>query len=162
MNDSVYVAVDLGAGSGRIFLAGLAPGELLLDEVRRFHYPPVQMDGHLRWNLASIFDEIKTGIRVANERARQLRRPIQSLGVDSWGVDYGLIDAEGKLLELPICYRDERTQHEREAVFARVPRDEIFARTGIQFLVFNTLYQLHAHARAGLPPGAARLLMIPD
>jgi len=162
MNDSVYVAVDLGAGSGRIFLAGLAPGELLLDEVRRFHYPPVQMDGHLRWNLASIFDEIKTGIRVANERARQLRRPIQSLGVDSWGVDYGLIDAEGKLLELPICYRDERTQGVMEQVFARVSREEIFDRSGVQFMSFNTLFQLYAHAQEGIPANARKLLLIPD
>src|SRR2546427_12131983 len=122
MNDSLYIAVDLGAGSGRVFLAGVARGELLLEEVRGFKYPPVQLQNHLRWNLPEIFEEIKTGIRVANERARQLRRPIQSLGVDSWGVDYGLIDAEGKLLELPICYRDERTQGVMDQVFAQVAR----------------------------------------
>src|SRR5439155_2469365 len=83
MADSLYVAVDLGAGSGRIFLAGLMPGELLLEEIRRFHYSPVRMDGHLRWNVASIFDEIKTGIRKAGRRARELGRPIESIGVDS-------------------------------------------------------------------------------
>jgi len=162
MADSLYVAVDLGAGSGRIFLAGLMPGELLLEEIRRFHYSPVRMDGHLRWNVASIFDEIKTGIRKAGRRARELGRPIESIGVDSWGVDYGLIDAEGKLIEDPICYRDQRTQGTMEQVFARMPREEIYQRTGIQFLSFNTLFQLYAHAQAGIPENATRLLLIPD
>ncbi len=123
MADSLYVAVDLGAGSGRIFVGGLAPGELLLEEVRRFHYPPVQIDGHLRWNLASIFDEIKTGIRKTGQRAREATA---------------------------------------EQVFAHIPREEIYRRTGIQFLNFNTLFQLYAHAQAGIPENAARLLLIPD
>src|SRR5207253_7390949 len=87
-------------------------------------------------------------------------RPVQSIGVDSWGVDYGLIDADGKLLENPVCYRDERTQGVMERVFARMPRKEIFERTGIQFLVFNTLFQLYAHDP--LPESAWRLLLIPD
>lgn len=162
LNQSLYIAVDLGAGSGRVFLAGLAPGELLLEEVRRFHYPANHVEGHLRWNLPRVFDEIKAGLREAAQRARQLERPIHSIGVDGWGVDYGLIDTEGKLIEQPICYRDERTQGVMEKVFARVPREEIFQRTGIQFLVFNTLFQLYAHAQAGIPKTAAKLLLIPD
>ena len=162
MNDSLYIAVDLGAGSGRVFLAGVARAELLLEEVRRFQYPPVQLQNHLRWNLPEIFEEIKTGIRVASERARELRRPIQSIGVDSWGVDYGLIDAEGKLCELPICYRDERTQGVMEQVFAQVAREDIFERTGVQFMSFNTLFQLYAHAQEGIPANARKLLLVPD
>src|SRR5437762_2075767 len=162
MNDSLYIAVDLGAGSGRVFLAGVARAELLLEEVRRFQYPPVRSQNHLCWNLPEIFEEIKTGIRVASERARQLRRPIQSVGVDSWGVDYGLIDTEGKLLELPICYRDERTQGVMEQVFARVSREDIFGRTGVQFMSFNTLFQLYAHVREGIPANARKLLLVPD
>src|SRR5438034_611421 len=162
MNDSLYIAVDLGAGSGRVFLAGVARAELLLEEVRRFQYPPVQLQNHLRWNLPEIFEEIKTGIRVASERACELRRPIQSIGVDSWGVDYGLIDAEGKLHELPICYRDERTQGVMEQVFAQVARKDIFDRTGVQFMSFNTLFQLYAHVREGIPANARKLLLIPD
>ncbi|MEJ7710489.1 MAG: FGGY family carbohydrate kinase, partial [Pyrinomonadaceae bacterium] len=87
----------------------------------------------------------------------------RSIGVDSWAVDYGVVDAEGCLIELPVCYRDERTQGVMEQVFASLPREEIFERTGIQFLVFNTLFQLYAHAQqAGIPHGAARLLLIPD
>jgi rhamnulokinase len=161
-NKMLYIAVDLGAGSGRMFLMGLAPGELLLEEVRRFHYPPSRRDGHLRWDLSSIFAEIKTGLREAGERARQLGRPIRSIGVDSWGVDYGLIDAAGDLVEDPVCYRDERTAGAMERVFARLPREEIYARTGIQFLNFNTIFQLFAHAQLGIPAKAAKLLMIPD
>jgi rhamnulokinase len=158
----IYIAVDLGAGSGRVFLAGVAPGELLLEEVRRFHYPPRRSDGHLRWDLTPIFAEIKTGLREAGDRARRLGRPIRSIGVDSWGVDYGLIDAGGNPVEDPVCYRDERTADAMEQVFALIPREEIYARTGIQFLNLNTLYQLFAHAQEGIPAGAAKLLMIPD
>ncbi|HEV7475181.1 MAG TPA: rhamnulokinase family protein, partial [Pyrinomonadaceae bacterium] len=155
-------AVDLGAGSGRVCLAGVARGEFLLEEVRRFRYPATLSHGHLRWNLSQIFSEIKCGLREAGERARQLGRPIRSLGVDSWGVDYGLIDAGGDLIEEPICYRDEGTQGVMEQVFAQLPRAEIFARTGIQFLVFNTLFQLYTHTQNGDLKSAARLLLIPD
>jgi rhamnulokinase len=160
MDKSLYIAIDLGAGSGRVFLAGVAPGELLLEEVQRFRYPARLSEGHLRWDFPQIFEEIKKGVREAGKRAREFRRPVQSIGVDSWGVDYGLIDAEGKLLENPICYRDERTQGVMERVFERMPREEIFERTGIQFLVFNTLFQLYAHDP--LPESAWRLLLIPD
>ena len=144
-----------------MFLTGAAPGELLLEEVRRFHYPPAQNDGHLRWNLSSIFAEIKIGVLDAGERARALGRSVRSIGVDSWGVDYGLIDAAGNLIEEPICYRDDRTQGIIEQVLKVVSRAEIYRRTGIQLLEFNTLFQLYAQARAGLPE-KARLLQIPD
>jgi len=162
MENLLYIAVDLGAGSGRVFLVGVAPGELLLEEAHRFHYPPARRDGHLRWSLPRIFAEIKAGLRAAGERARRMGRPVVSVGVDSWGVDYGLIDADGNLIEDPICYRDERTIGIMEQVFERLPRAEIFAVAGIQFLGFNTLFQLVAHAQAGIPARAAKLLMIPD
>ena len=145
-----------------MFLAGVGPGELLLDEVRRFQYPPREMAGHLRWDAARIFGEIDAGLRAAGERARALARPLHSIGVDSWGVDYGLIDGDGRLVEDPVCYRDARTTGVPAQVFARVPRAEIFRRTGIQFLDFNTLFQLEAHRREGLPASARRLLLIPD
>lgn len=162
MIDALYIAVDLGAGSGRVCLVGVAPGELLVEEVNRFRYPASQSMGHLRWDLSQIFVEIRSGMRAAGERARQLGRPIRSVGVDSWGVDYGLVNSDGELVEQPICYRDERTQGVMEQVFGRLPREEIFERTGIQFLVFNTLFQLYAHAQAGIPQAAAHLLLIPD
>lgn len=162
MSEPLYIAVDLGAGSGRVFLAAPDPREFLLDEISRFQYPPSESFGHLRWNLPEIFEQIKEGLRKAAARARELKRPIQSIGVDSWGVDYGLIDAAGNLVELPICYRDARTQRVMEQLFADIPREEIFLRTGIQFLPFNTLFQLWAHARDGIPSQSDRLLLIPD
>ena len=161
-NESLYIAVDLGAGSGRVFLAGVAPGELLLEEIRRFHYPPRHLNGHLRWDVSHIFVEIKAGLREAAERARQLSRPIHSIGVDSWAVDYGLIDANGSIIEDPVCYRDQRTANAMEQVFVQIPRQEIYARTGIQFLNLNTLFQLFAHRQTGLSAKAAKLLLIPD
>ncbi|HWQ36487.1 MAG TPA: rhamnulokinase family protein [Blastocatellia bacterium] len=162
MSEPLYIAIDLGAGSGRVFLGGTAPGELWLEEIRRFHYPPARRDGHLRWDLSHIFAEIKAGLGAASARAQQLARPVASLGVDTWGVDYGLIDAAGNLVEDPICYRDERTASAMEQVFERLPRAEIFARTGIQLLNFNTLFQLFAHAQSGIPARAAKLLLMPD
>lgn len=162
MNQPLCIAVDLGAGSGRVFLVGMSQSELLLEEVHRFEYSPALRDGHLRWNGHAIFSNVKTGLRQAGERARQLGRPVSSVGVDSWGVDYALIDGDGQPCEDPICYRDRRTQGAMERVFERVPRDEIFSRTGIQFLPFNTLFQLQAHMESGLPRNAARLLLIPD
>jgi rhamnulokinase len=144
-----------------VFLTGAAPGQLVLEEVRRFHYPPAENDGHLRWNLPSIWAEIKIGVRDAGERARALGRSVRSIGVDSWGVDYGLIDAAGNLLEGPICYRDGRTQGTIEQVLKVVSRAEIYQRTGIQLLEMNTLFQLAAHVQSGIP-NSARLLQIPD
>ncbi len=158
----LYIAVDLGAGSGRVFLAGLEMDAMLLEEVRRFHYPPTTAAGHLRWDLTGIFASIKEGLRVARARTRELGREIQSIGVAGWGVDYGLIDGDGEPVELPVCYRDERTQGVMDQVFARVPRAEIFDRTGIQFMSFNTLFQLFAHQRERLPAKAEKLLLIPD
>ncbi|HJQ23093.1 MAG TPA: rhamnulokinase family protein [Blastocatellia bacterium] len=162
MDDSLYIAVDLGAGSGRVFLAGVGPQEVWFEEVRRFHYPPRRRAGHLRWDWSHIFAEIKAGLRTAGERARQLGRSVSSIGVDSWGVDYGLIDRDGEVIEDPICYRDERTADMIEAFCARGSRTELYARTGIQLLNFNTIFQLCAHQRAGIPQTATRLLLIPD
>jgi rhamnulokinase len=158
----LFIAVDLGAGSGRVFLAGFLPGELMLEEVRRFHYPPRTVDGHLRWDLRHVFAEITAGLREAAARAKVLGRPVHSVGVDCWGVDYGLVDVNGRLVEDPVAYRDSRTDGMMEAVFGRVPKAEIFARTGIQFMQLNTLFQVFAHAREGWPASAARLLLVPD
>ena len=162
MDDSLFIAVDLGAGSGRVFLGGVTPDELLLEEIRRFHYPARESDGHLRWDFALILREIKAGLRAAGERARELGRRIHSIGVASWGVDYGLIDAGGKLVEDPVCYRDPRTQGVMEEVFARITREDLFTRTGLQLMPFNTLFQLYAHVQEHIPREADRLLLIPD
>lgn len=162
MDDALFIAVDLGAGSGRVFLCGLGADELLLEETRRFHYPPRERDGHLRWDFAKILDEIKTGLCNAGKRARELGQRVQSIGVASWGVDYGFVDGDGKLVEEPICYRDSRTQGVMDEVFTRFTKHDLFMRTGLQLMPFNTLFQLYAHARQGIPQGADKLLLIPD
>ena len=162
IDDPLYIAVDLGAGSGRVFLVDAAPDGLSLEELRRFTYPAIQTDRHLRWPFPKIFDEIKTGLIEAGKFARDVKRRIGSIGVDSWGVDYGLIEVSGELIENPICYRDQRTNDVLQDVFNQLPREEIFRRTGIQFLPFNTLFQLYAHAGDGIPEEATRLLMMPD
>lgn len=162
MNGPLRAAVDLGSGSGRVVLGGIAGGRLEIEEIHRFRYGPRPSAGHLRWDMAALHAGIEQGLRAASDAASTRGGRLASIGVASWGVDYGLLDAGGRLLEEPIAYRDPRTDGAMDRVFARVPREEIYARTGIQFLPFNTLYQLHAHAREGLPEGAARLLMIPD
>lgn len=157
-----FLAVDLGAGSGRAFLARFDGPGPLLTEVRRFQYAPTRRDGHLRWDISRVLKEVREAVRAAGRFAHERGARLVSVGVCSWGVDYGLVDAEGRLLEDPVCYRDVRTEGAIDAVTRRLPRDEIFERTGIQFLPFNTLYQLDAHRREGLPASAARLLLIPD
>ncbi len=157
---ALHLAIDLGAGSGRAILGRVGPDGLSLEEVHRFRYEPQTSAGHLRWPFARIVEGLKEGLRRANAAAAG--EAISTVGVDSWGVDYGLLDAGGRLLEDPVCYRGGRTEGEMERVLRKVPREEIFQRTGIQFLHLNTLYQLHVHVREGLPAGARRLLMIPD
>jgi len=163
-DDPLYIAVDLGAGSGRVVLADLSAERFSFDELRRFSYPPSYVDGHLRWDFPKIIDEIRIGLAACGNRANDLGRRIFSIGVDSWGVDYGLIDSAGTLIENPVCYRDERTQGVVDLVFTKVSRDEIFQRTGVQFLQFNTLFQLYAQSELGdgIPDRASRMLMIPD
>jgi rhamnulokinase len=160
--DALHVAIDLGAGSGRALVGGAARGGLRLSEAHRFHYAPRRVNGRLRWDAAALTNGILAGLARARDAAARLGAPVVSVGVDSWGVDYALVDAGGALVEEPICYRDERTDRAMDEVFAVVPRDEIYARTGIQFHQFNTLYQLWAHTRSGIAPGTARLLLMPD
>jgi rhamnulokinase len=152
----VYLAIDLGAGSGRV-LAGLFDGEKLeLREMNRFPSEAVRREDGWHWNFPSLLEHIKTGIRLALE---DYGDRVVSLGVDTWGVDYGLIDAEGNLKDFPFQYRDSRTEGRMEEAFARMPKEEIYRRTGIQFLYFNTLYQLLAETFSGKEK---TLLFMPD
>jgi rhamnulokinase len=156
-----FLAFDLGAESGRAVLGALAGGRLTLREVHRFANGPVRILGHDHWNLPSLFEEIKKGIRLA---ARDLGSSPESLAVDTWGVDFGLVAADGSLLGLPYAYRDSRTEGAMDFVFHRIPRREVYALTGIQFLPFNTLFQLAAMVRDRSPliEAAAQLLFMPD
>jgi rhamnulokinase len=143
-------------------LGRLGDDGLLLQEVHRFTYPPAERHGHLRWDVERIWAAIKDGLRAAQAGAKSLGAEIASVGVDSWGVDYGLVNAAGALVEEPACYRDPHRTALMNEVLERVPRDLMFAHTGIQFLPFNTIYQLYAHVKEGIPSGAATLLMMPD
>src|SRR5258708_2693520 len=133
---------------------------LSLEEAHRFPNRPVTLHGHRFWNILGLWDEILTGLR----KARQVAGSLDSSGVDTWGVDYGLVDAQGFLLSQPFHYRDHRTDGVADRVYEHVPRNVLYARTGIQSLPFNTIFQLYAHER--LQPGelrhAAHLLLIPD
>jgi rhamnulokinase len=157
----VCLAVDLGANSGRV-LAGIYDGWLMqLRELVRFPNEPFHAADGWHWNLEALFTGIKAGIAQA---ARQFGPALVSVGVDTWGVDYALLDAEGKCLGAPFQYRDSRTDGMMEEAFGRMPAREIYRRTGIQFMFFNTLFQLLAEARspARLLEKADRLLFIPD
>src|SRR6266702_2172515 len=160
MKTRTMAAVDLGAESGRVMLARFDGRHLNLEEVYRFPNRPVMLRGHRFWNILGLWDETLTGLR----KARQVAGTLDSIGVDTWGVDYGLVDAHGFLLGQPFQYRDYRTDGVMEQVFAQVSRDVLYKRTGIQFLPFNTIFQLYAHEQ--MQPGelarAHRLLMIPD
>lgn len=153
-------AVDLGAESGRVILARFDGSRVTLAEVHRFANRPVVVHGHRFWNIFALWDETLVGLR----KARQIAGELDSIGVDTWAVDYGLVDVRGFLQSQPFQYRDARTSGVMERVWQRIPREQVYARTGLQMLTFNTLYQLVAHEE--LQPGelahAHRLLMIPD
>lgn len=160
---AAYAAVDLGAGSGRVVLGSFAGGRIFCEVVHRFQAPFRAIDGHDRWPFEEILRGVQAGLRAAGERARAEGMTLRSVGVDSWGVDYGWLDGEGRLLADPICYRDARTEGVLERLFRKVPRTELYERTGIQYLPINTLVQLFAEHSAGeRPAGARSLLMMAD
>ncbi|MGA2183445.1 MAG: rhamnulokinase family protein [Bryobacteraceae bacterium] len=158
---SNYLAVDLGAESGRVMLGGLNAGRLTLEELHRFPNQPVELPGGLYWDSFRLHHEIVHGLTIAG-RERKLR--VDGIGVDTWGVDFALLGADGGLLECPRHYRDTRTNGVPERLFEVVPREEVFAATGIQIMAINTLFQLYAMRLADSPAlgVAERLLFMPD
>jgi rhamnulokinase len=161
MSEPCYLAIDLGAESGRV-VAGLFDGQTVrLEELHRFSNGPVQVGGTLRWNVLGLWQGIQHGLTLA---ASRFGDSIQSIGVDTWGVDYVLLSAEDELLGLPWHYRDDRTTGMLATACERVSREEIFEATGLQFMELNTLYQLLAMKRdhPRLLDQARRLLLIPD
>lgn len=161
MANCKYLALDLGAESGRAVVGHFDGQELRLEEIHRFANGPVQVRGHLYWDALRLLNEIKTGIRAACQKYGE---SIVSLGLDTWGVDFGLLDAQDNLLGNPYHYRDHRTDGMMEAVFERVHREEVFEHTGIQFMQLNTLFQLFAMRARGSPQldMAHSLLTMPD
>lgn len=159
-----YIAVDLGAESGRVIVVTLDAdaGCLALDEVHRFPNGAVQVGDSLHWDVLRLWSEVKLGLAKA---AAAHRGEIVSLAVDTWGIDYALLDRRGALLGNPYAYRDPRTAQAMERAIVRAGRWEIYQQSGgVQFMSINTLYQLHAAAQQGDPAlkAADTLLMMPD
>jgi rhamnulokinase len=156
-----YLAIDLGAESGRAILGGLVDGRLAVDELHRFPNTPLREPDGLYWDAWKLWHEIQRGIEVA---VTGRRLALDGIGVDTWGVDFGLLGPDGTLLEKPRHYRDARNNGMMEKVWAIVPRDEVFGYTGIQMMQINSLYQLFAMRLEGAPAlaSARRLLHIPD
>ena len=151
MAEQVFAAVDIGASGGRVIAGVVDTGAVQLHEVHRFPNGCAPRDGHLRWDLTRLFDEVLAGLAKVTDAT--------SIGIDTWAVDYGLLDEDGKLLAEPIAYRDDRTAPVIADVHAAVPFDELYGITGIQHLPFNTIYQLAAEP---LLDKAAHLLLLPD
>jgi rhamnulokinase len=159
--DRVYLAVDLGAESGRV-VAGHFDGERVsLQEIHRFPNGPVAVRETLYWDILRLWTGIKTGL---TEAAARFGDRVAGIGLDTWGVDFGLLAADETLLSNPVHYRDSRTDDMMDRAFELVPREEIFERTGIQFMQLNSLYQLLAMAEADSPvlEAATTFLTIPD
>ncbi len=154
-----YLALDLGAESGRAILGSLENGKLTLTETHRFPNGPVQLPDGLRWDVLHLWSEIQAGISASAALA-----PLASLALDTWGVDFALLDRNSALLGNPHHYRDTRTDGMLEKAFSRVPREQIFAQTGIQFMQINTLYQLLSlvEQKSPLLEAAHTFLTIPD
>lgn len=154
-----YLALDLGAESGRAMLGTLENDRLTLTETHRFPNGPVHLPDGMYWDILRLWSEIQHAIAVSAARS-----PLNSLGLDTWGVDFALLDRNGALLANPRHYRDPRTDGMMEEAFRHVPREQIFAQTGIQFMQLNTLYQLLALSRQQphLLEAAHAFLTIPD
>lgn len=157
MPEVAYAAIDLGAESGRVVVGRFDGARVTLTEAHRFANRPVQLPDGLRWNLLSLFGESLAGLHTA-ARETQLR----GVGVDAWGVDYALLDARRRVLGLPFHYRDERTDGMPARAFERVGADELYARTGIQTMSINTVFQLLADEGSAALEGAASLALVPD
>jgi rhamnulokinase len=153
-----YLALDLGAESGRAILAHLHSGVLTTEEIHRFKNEPVEYGGSLHWDVTRLWWEVRKALHGLEETQ------LAGIGVDAWGVDYALLGERGELLQNPYHYRDARTNGVMQEVLGKVPREEIYWATGIQFMPINTLYQLYAAMRdtPALLKAAERLVTIPD
>ena len=155
-----YFAVDLGATSGRTILATYNGETVTMKEVTRFANPMIPLGGHLYWDIANLYNEILKGLKtVADEGIA-----VNSIGIDTWGCDFAFFGKDGQLLGMPHCYRDQHTKGAQEKFFAKMPADEVYRRTGIQFMDFNSLFQLDTIKRNSCQAleHADKILFIPD
>ena len=159
MNDT-YLAIDFGGGSGRVIAGQIRDKRLEMEEIHRFPNRQIKLGGHVHWDFLALFEEMKAGIRKAVRQGCRVR----SIGIDTWGVDFGLIDRAGSLLGNPQCYRDPCTEGMPEAFFASISPQEHYRESGMQVMPINTLFQLMALQREnpGRLEAADRLLFMPD
>ena len=160
MTTKNFFAVDLGATSGRTILATYDGGCVEMKEITRFANPMIPLGGHLYWDIAGLYNEVLGGLRkVASEGVS-----IDSIGIDTWGCDFAFFGADGQLLGMPHCYRDQHTDGAQEKFFEKMPAAEVYQRTGIQFMNFNSLFQFDTLRRNGSTAldAADKILFIPD
>lgn len=157
---STFLAVDFGAGSGRVIAGRIEGGRLSLDELHRFSNRQVRIGKHLYWDFPALFDEMKEGLR----RAASKYDDIESIGIDTWGVDYGLVDRAGNLIGNPVCYRDASTEGLPEEIFSSSDIAGYYAVAGVQPMPINTMFRLYAAMKenASLVREAGYLLFMPD
>lgn len=155
-----FVAIDLGATSGRVILATINGGKIEMEEVHRFPDTIIQMQGHFYWDLPAIYKSVLEGLRYVAERGVK----VESIGIDTWGVDFAFFGSDGELLRLPYCYRDPHTVGAPDEFFKRMPRKELYEKTGIQIMNFNSVFQLDTLRRNNCSAMAAadKILFIPD
>lgn len=155
-----YLALDLGAGSGRAIIGTITEGKISLDEILRFENKPVQLGNTVYWNFLSLFENIKQGIFLAVKKGYD----IKGIAVDTWGVDFGLIDKAGRLISNPVTYRDNRTLGISENVMQNISKEYLYESTGIQQMEINTLFQLYSLYSSSDPSlcSADKLLFTPD
>ena len=161
MNSSNFLAFDLGASSGRAMLGTISDRQLKLTEIHRFENRMVEIDNHFYWNIFLIFDELKTGLKKC---IRDFGIQPDSIAIDTWGVDFAFLDKDGMIASLPFAYRDHRTDSAMEELFEIIPREELYAMTGIQLMQFNSLFQLFVNHRDRTPQYEVgrELLFMPD
>ena len=153
-----YLSIDIGASSGRHILSSVQNGKLVLEEVYRFENGMTQKDGHLVWEYEKLFSNIIAGLK----ECKKLDKIPVSVGIDTWGVDYALIDADGKVIGDVYAYRDGRTEEPIKKVHEIIPFETLYKRTGSQFQIYNTIYQLYTDKLSGKLDKAKRFLMMPD
>ena len=155
-----FIAIDLGATSGRVILATLSDGKLSMEEIHRFPDTIIQMQGHFYWDLPAIYSSVVEGLRKVAERGVK----IDSIGIDTWGVDFAFFGGDGLMLGLPYCYRDPHTTDAPERLFERMPRKTLYDKTGIQIMNFNSVFQLDTlrRNRCSALAAAEKILFIPD
>ncbi len=156
--NKVYLAADFGGGSGRVIAGWLDGGRLVMEEVHRFPNRQVRLGKHVYWDFPALFADMKDGLKKAAAKGYE----VESIGVDTWGVDFGLIDRDGNLLGNPVCYRDARTAGVPEKVAKILNPSDHYATTGIQVMEINTLAQLYSLKGSAQLEAAEHLLFMPD